>query len=440
MKLNIVSRLLLACLLATGVVLSNLNVASSAPSGAMRPSAKQKADLSRLVVVGDSLSAGFQNGSLIESAQPNGYAALIAAQAGVELPLPLIASPGVPNVLTLVSPGPPPIIAPVPGVSPGRVDPFLQPFNLAVPGHRLQDALNLRPNLPVNSLTDLVLGFPRTFILGQPPQSQIEQAETLMPTTVIVWLGNNDALGAALSGDPAFLTPVASFEASYIEVMNRLAATGATLVVANIPDVTVVPALATAEEVAERVGLPLSVIGPILGIGPGDFVTQAAFGLIPAILANPATGPLPGQAVLTAAEAATIRARVDEFNAIIAEQAAAHGAVLVDIHSLVENFDERGYVSGGQRLTTDFLGGLFSLDGIHPTNTGYALIANEFIHALNTQAAAGIPPVNVRKVQRNDPLVLPGVGHPPSRRGTVPAKSFEMLRPVAGRSKRLPVE
>ena len=56
---------------------------------------KPKADLSRLVVVGDSLSAGFQSGSLIETAQVNGYAALIANQAGVDLALPLIASPGV---------------------------------------------------------------------------------------------------------------------------------------------------------------------------------------------------------------------------------------------------------------------------------------------------------------------------------------------------------
>ncbi len=72
---------------------------------------------------------------------------------------------------------------------------------------------------------------------------------------------------------------------------------------------------------------------------------------------------------------------------------------------------------------------------MHPTNTGYAIIANEFIHALNTQAAAGIPPVNVRKVQRNDPLVLPGFGHPPSRRGTVPADAFESLRSVIGRAK-----
>jgi phospholipase/lecithinase/hemolysin len=427
MKLNVVSSRLLISLLTICVVFLNWKGTATIQAGAAAAPA-EKADLSRIVVVGDSLSAGFQNGSLIESAQVNSYASLLAAQAGVPLTLPLIASPGVPNVLTLVSLGPPPVIAPAPGVSAGRVDPFLQPFNLAVPGHRVQDALTTRPNLPVNSLTDLVLGFPRTFILGQPPMSQVEQAETLAPTTVIAWLGNNDALGAALAGNPALLTPIDDFETSYTELMNRLAALTPNLVVANLPDVTVVPALTTAEELAARLGLPLSVIGPVLGIGPGDFVTQAAFGLIPAILANPALGPLPGGAVLTSAEVAVIRARVDSFNAIIAEQAAAHGAALVDIHSLVETLSDRGYVVGGQRLTTDFLGGLFSLDAVHPTNTGYAIIANEFIKTLDTQTAAGIPPVNVREIQRNDPLVLGVIGHPPFPIGGVAAQSFESLR------------
>jgi len=48
----------------------------------------QKADLSRLVVVGDSLSAGFQNGSLLDSQQVHGYANLVAQQAGANLRLP----------------------------------------------------------------------------------------------------------------------------------------------------------------------------------------------------------------------------------------------------------------------------------------------------------------------------------------------------------------
>jgi hypothetical protein len=102
------------------------------------------ADLSRIVVVGDSLMAGYQNGSLRSSQQVHGIAALIAQQARVALPLPLIADPGIPNSLTIVDPGPPPILARLPGVCSGRVDLFQQPFNLSVPGHTVQDSLLLR--------------------------------------------------------------------------------------------------------------------------------------------------------------------------------------------------------------------------------------------------------------------------------------------------------
>src|SRR5437879_4411820 len=80
----------------------------------------KKADLTRLVVVGDSLSAGFQNGSLLDVQQPHGYSSLVANQAGTTLTLSLIAAPGLPNVLTLVSPGPPPIVVPALGTSTGR--------------------------------------------------------------------------------------------------------------------------------------------------------------------------------------------------------------------------------------------------------------------------------------------------------------------------------
>src|SRR5216684_1201505 len=43
--------------------------------------AQRKPDLSRLVVVGDSLSAGFQSGSLLDVQQMHGYGAVVAAQA-----------------------------------------------------------------------------------------------------------------------------------------------------------------------------------------------------------------------------------------------------------------------------------------------------------------------------------------------------------------------
>ena len=354
----------------------------------------------------------------------------MAAQARVNLPLPLIAAPGIPNVLTLLNPGPPPVIGQAPGVSTGRVDLTLQPRNLAVPGATVQDALTTRPDFLFDDLTDLVLGLPGLF--GGISKSQIEWAEALAPTTVLVWLGNNDALFAALEADASFLTPIGDFQAAYAEVMDRLAATGATLVVANIPDVTVIAFLTSAEEVAALVGLPLSVLGPILGIGPGDFVTPDAFAAIVAILHGMLAGPLPANVVLDAGEVAAIRSATAQYNAFIAAQAAAKGAALVDIHALANSVKVQGFVVGGQRLTTAFLGGFFSLDGIHPTNTGYAVIANEFIKALNTSFAAGVPPVSIRQIQKTDPLVLPGVGHPASALGHIAPDTVHSLRAVMG--------
>jgi phospholipase/lecithinase/hemolysin len=234
----------------------------------------------------------------------------------------------------------------------------------------------------------------------------------LQPTTIIVWVGPNDTLGAALEADASLVTPDAVFAAAYTELVRRLSATGATLVLANIPDVSVIPYLTSAEDVAAQVNVPLPVLGPVLGIGPGDFVTPSALPSIVAILTGAQAGPLSDNVVLTAQEVATIRAATARFNAFIAARAEACGAALVDTHGFLNSLKDRGLVVRGQRLTTDFLGGIFSLDGFHPTNTGAAATANEFIRELNTHFAAGIPPVNVVQIAGQDPLVLPGVGHP----------------------------
>ncbi len=50
--------------------------------------------------------------------------------------------------------------------------------------------------------------------------------------------------------------------------------------------------------------------------------------------------------------------------------------------------------------------------------------------ALPNASAAGIPPVNVRRVQKNDPLMLQGSGHPASALGAIPAESFASLQSI----------
>nr|WP_321410478.1 hypothetical protein [uncultured Carboxylicivirga sp.] len=55
-----------------------------------------------------------------------------------------------------------------------------------------------------------------------------------------------------------------------------------------------------------------------------------------------------------------------------------------------------GLIIDGNRYSTTFVtGGIFSLDGIHATGRGSAIIANSFIEAINEQFDAQVPEVNI---------------------------------------------
>jgi hypothetical protein len=204
------------------------------------------------------------------------------------------------------------------------------------------------------------------------------------------------------------------------------------LVLANIPDVTVVPYLTSIEKLAGILSLPVPLVEEGLGLKSGDMVTPYAFELIQAL--GSSLTPLPdmvsqGPVVIRAAEISTIRAAVMKYNAIIASEAVTNHATLVDIYSLFKDLAANGVVVGGQKLTTGFMGGLFSLDGIHPTNTGYAIIANEFIKTINRSLAAAIPPVSIEQVSKTDPLIFPD-GHPGKSTGHVSQQMADALRAV----------
>lgn len=420
------------------LILTALLMALTAPARAEPDCAGGPAaipDMARFVVVGDSLSAGFQNGSLHQDQQPNGFASLIARQACTELVLPLIGAPGIPNRL-IITDDDPLVIEPEDGMSPGRVD-FDQVANLAVPGHTVEDSLTTRPDFPIDDLTDLVLGLPG--LLVGISRSQVEWAEDSTPfiagppTTILVWLGPNDTLVAATEADASLLTPGDAFKDAYEEMMDRLAATGAGIVVANVPDATVIPFLTPAEDLAAAFGIPAGLLRPILGIGPGDFVTPQAFPVIEAIVNMEASPPLPADVVLDAGEVARIRAATKAFNKFIAKKAEEHGAALFDVHGFLDRIDAEGTVVDGTALTTDFLGGLFSLDGVHPTNIGYALLANEFIEVMNAHFGAAIPPLGddeLAAILASDPLVFAAPAPVTTAVESMPAATADAIRAV----------
>ncbi len=382
---------------------------------------KNAGNFSETIFVGDSLTAGYQSGSLLDTQQIHGWAPLVATQAKFPITLPLIAFPGAPNVLTLVSLNPL-TLGTAPGTTTGRDDFAAQPTDLAVPGHNLNDALNTPPKVvPApgqEQLTQLVLGFPQ-FGFGT-ARTQVDEAVALQPTTVFVWIGNNDALIADFTGKPSTMTPTADFATKYAALTTKLAASGAYLVFLNIPDVTAVPYLTPAATVlagaAAQTGQPVAVLSHILGIQAGDFVNQTGLAEIPvilnAVLSGKAAGPIDDAGFLSAAEVVTAQANVAAYNTTIAAQAASVGGTVVDINALFNGIKTTGITINGFPATANYLGGLFTLDGIHPTNTAYALVANKVIDTLNTSIHTSIADVNVSVVASTDPLFPPNIKIP----------------------------
>jgi lysophospholipase L1-like esterase len=356
------------------------------------------ADFTRYVAIGDSLTAGFMSGGLSQVAQRNSYPFLIYRQAtgkttGFEQPL--VTAPGIPAQLRLVSLSPL-VIAPLSGSgSPANLT-LPRPYdNLAVPGSRVHDVVaTVTDN---GGLHDLIL---------RKQGTALQQAAFLRPTFSTVWIGNNDVLAAATSGrviEGVTITPVAAFEADYRTIANTLAAVGAKLAFATIPDVTSIPFVTTISSfiTVPTTGQQVPLIGPDGPLTANDHVlltAQAELAVgkgIPVALGGSGL-PLSDSSVLSAGEIATISARVAAYNTIIRAVAAEKSAALVDVNVQFSNVAQHGLPVGGLTFTSSFLtGGLFSYDGVHPTAFGYAYVANLFIDAINDKYNGNIPLVNL---------------------------------------------
>lgn len=418
MKLHDRSMLRLTTLAAITLALTACS--SNAPSGTATATAAQAANAGNFTTtyfLGDSLTAGYQSGSLIDTSQVNGWAPLVAAQAKFAITLPLIAPPGAPNQLTLVHLAGP-VIGQLTGTTSGRDNFAAQPTDVAVPGATLNDVLNTLPLLNAaagqQQLNQLVLGYPG-FGFGV-ARSQAQQAAAAHATTIFLWIGNNDALVADFTGMPSSMTPIATFTTQYQQLISYLQTnTTAHLVICNIPDVTAIPylqpAAAVLAQASAATGVPVANLSAVLGISAGDYVNQTGLADIPLILGGTMKGPLPDAAVLSAAEVVTAKANVAAFNQVIAASATSANATLVDINGFFTTLGTNGASFNGYAGSTSFLGGFFSLDGVHPSNTGYALVANKFIDTMNAAFKTTIPDVNVAPIAAADPLFPPYPGH-----------------------------
>ena len=100
--------------------------------------------------------------------------------------------------------------------------------------------------------------------------------------------------------------------------------------------------------------------------------------------------------VLSEAEAGFVEAARQRYNAAIKTTADASPDLLYfDAAAKLTELDQTGILYGSGGVSSTFAqGGFFSLDGIHPTARGNAVLANEIFKLINEAFDAYIPPVD----------------------------------------------
>ena len=103
-------------------------------------------------------------------------------------------------------------------------------------------------------------------------------------------------------------------------------------------------------------------------------------------LINGVSVPLADQWVLTPQEQAAIKTATDSYNATIAAVASANPNVaLADLNAVLTEAST-GIMFDDYTMTTNLVtGGLISLDGVHLTARGYALMANKILAAIDAE-------------------------------------------------------
>ncbi len=401
-------------------------------------------DLTRYVSIGNSLTSGYQSSALYASAQAYSYPNLIAKQVNTTFVQPLIADPGIGGQIEIATLNPfTTKTEPVLGGAPLNLN-YPAPYNnLGVPGVVLADVMNS------TSTSNSYSKSPFIDIILRGQGTQFAQAKALHPTFLTLWIGNNDVLGFAASGgySPKTPTDAQTFAYLYSQLCTSIDSLGAKVVVANIPDVTSIPFFTTVGPmIAQKLSslqisgmyyqqhgqysgtaLPVSSLADgtvlitlvgqtyagLIGTPTGKFYrdnkadislliaggiidTTQPFGLSP-------KNPWPDALILDAGEIQTAKTATAAFNSSISALATAHGYGLVDINSFLSNVRKNDFkggtvINGITFYTTFVTGGVFSLDGIHPTNQGQAIIANEFIKVINSKFGASIPLIDVATI------------------------------------------
>ncbi len=412
--------------------------------------ASGNADLSVFVAIGDSYTAGYTDGALFKEGQENSYASILADQINkvdtIEWKLPLIEdnkSIGVPPYgkyeLAIVNGA----LSPVPVA--GDTELLTDPTNWVngnAPYHNVGVPAAKAIHLVSSQFGDYTLGegnfnpYYSRFASAPGTSTVIGDALLNQPTFFTYWAGIYDVLDYAINGgigntdglSSGDITNVTAFTQAFKGAMALIVVQADKGALANIPDVTAFPYFNTiaynnltlsadqastlnAAYTAYNQGATAYGLATIefkeganafvvadenhpLGrrqMQEGELVLLSAQTAILSASMYGSAEPLTDVMFLTVAEIQSIKDATAQFNAIIEDEAETRSLALVDVEAWYQNL-YKGIVVDGNSYSSSFVtGGFFSLDGLHPTQRGAAMLANAFIKSINKQYGAAIP-------------------------------------------------
>lgn len=442
------------------------------------------ADFSIYVSLGNSLTAGYQDGALYKSGQENSWPAITARQMqdagnlGFKQPLMSddlggISIAGLSNKRILTESL---SVVLASGTSSNTLENIYSqgPYhNLGVPGaksfHLVTPGFGSLANLQSGRANPYFVRFS-----SSANTTVLADAVSLNPTFFSLWIGNNDILGYATSGGsgvdqtgnlnvatygPNDITDPSVFANTYNSLVNALTANEAKGILISIPSVTAIPYFTTVTYNA----IPLTAqqataantaysrynagINQIMSLGlisqeeankrqisfsegnnaivftddsltnlttnrlpsirqatDKDLILLTAVGLLGTLKDpnNPASvigvgEPVGGSYVLTNTEINNIKNATLAYNASIKNIAESNNLAFLDIDQLFEVLNSNsGIIFNGVTYKSDFItGGSFSLDGVHPNQRGFAVIANEIIKTINSTYGSNLSQVDV---------------------------------------------
>lgn len=397
------------------------------PNTSGKPFSSGKTNVTRIVSVGGDYLSGMTDNEQFKSGQESSVAAIVAGQlrkvgAGVFRQPLMFDEYGLDTRVRLSRQndclGNEELTVIPYGIGDGRNSQNIGPNgpynNLAVPDARVAD-------LNTNSYGGSNPYFAR--FASKTTSSIMDDAQLIDPTFFMLWAGDRDVYGYAENGgnvglNAPSITSVTNFRNNLETTIQKLVSRGAKGVIANIPSISSLPfyttipydAIELTADQADQLNL-IYAANPNLVFREGKNPFVINDGGVFARFARPSEyiritinldsvkckgygsfTALPDQEVLSDNEIADVNQAIERFNGIINELGVKYGVPVFDANTLFANINRVGINFDGITYNNQFvIGGFISLDGVHPTKRGNAIIANEIIKLINDRYAAKVP-------------------------------------------------